>query len=265
MFGDIGPVVLTDIPTDDERRWDFFLLKWTHRDHTFHVVIFSENSSLAAITHCHVLCANVKLPSLHQLESFAKWSLCCVGSTRSTSPFLSPLYISLSLVSLFLSLSRFLYSISLYLSPAHVRVCANLLFSQIGTLFNLSFLLTVHSTVHVFAAVGCWNGLACTAVELASIAYAFQHLPVLLTDSDNRDEVRFLFVIVACGGDIQPLHLDPLVGRHFNQSRPPIFFVFLELDFTQWLHVLLHDRQKTDSAHLPGFWFWLRLSPWQHG
>ena len=46
------------------------------------------------------------------------------------------------------------------------------------------------------------------------MAYAFQHLPVVLTDSDNRDEVRFLFAIVACG-DIQPLHYDPLVGRSF--------------------------------------------------
>ena len=70
------------------------------------------------------------------------------------------------------------------------------------------------------------------------MAYAFQHLPVVLTDSDNRDEVRFLFVIFACGGDIQPLHLDPLVGRHFNQRRPAIFFLFfsflfLDLVFTR--------------------------------
>ena len=119
-----------------------------------------------------------------------------------------------------------------------------LLFSQIGTLLNLSFLLTVHSTVHVFAAVGCWNGLACTAVELASMAYAFRHLPVVRTDSDNRDEVRFLFAIVACGGDIQPFHPYPRVGRHFNQSRSSFFFKGLLLFFSLSPYSLERERDS---------------------
>ena len=207
-------------------------------------------------------------------------------SLLSISLFLSSLYFSPSLVFSTLSLS-------IYLSISSKCPCVCKLFSHIGTLFNLSFLLDEKVNAHLpyystlkgsgmvsskrFELMLFFSGgssseelmlffsifftdcpFHCTCVccrrllkwsRLYSCWVGFDGI-CISTSACNRDEVRFLFAIVACGGDIQPLHLDLLVGQHFNQSRPAIFFVFFfsfpwpslyveekemksELDFTQ--------------------------------
>ena len=238
------------------------------------VVIFSGNSSPAVITHCHVFCANVKLPSLQKLESFAKWSLYSVSSTRSTSLFLSALYISpfsrllsplffspslvLSTLSLSLSLSLSLY-LSIYLSLAHVRVCT-LTFSRLAHCSNYLFFTDCpfHCTCVCCRRLLKWSRLYSCWVGFDGICISTSACGSHRQWQQRRGE----FSICDCcmwwwHSTFAPW--PPSQPSILIKAGHQYFFVFLfsfpwlrlyvgekamnsEFDFTQWLHVLPHDR-----------------------